>query len=285
MGNRRQFYGRLTLLLAVLFWSLCLSPAATNASANDRFANGYAETLGRFVDSDGLVDYQSLKANRGGLDSFADSLAALDPARIESWNDSEKIAFWINAYNALTLRSIIDNYPIKSSFLTSLVYPDNSIRQIDGVWDKRTFEIAGQSLTLEQIEHSILRGQFNEPRIHVALVCAAMGCPQLRNVPYSADSLDAQLESQALNFIANPEKFRIDSKKGKVYLSSIFEWFGQDFETRYANGPVKNFDAPRNAALNFILGYMDSEQHSYLAESKYKIEFTSYDWSLNERPR
>jgi Protein of unknown function, DUF547 len=274
----------LLVLTLVLLASLAMASGAGATGPDSLFYRGYASALDRFVDSRGMVDYQSLKANRGGLNSFVEALDSFDGERLESWSEQERIAFWLNAYNALTLKAIIDNYPIKAGFLTSLVYPGNSIRQINGVWDKLAFSVAGEPHTLERIEHEILRVRFDEPRIHMALVCAAMGCPQLRNEPYYGSRLDSQLKDQTLRFLANPAKFRIDRDKDKVYLSAIFEWFGDDFLSAFsAAGPVDKFDSPRNAVLNFIAGYLDADSRTYIAQENYKIESVRYDWSLNER--
>ncbi len=272
------------LLAVQLVLVAALAPSlSADDAVLDSLYSGYASALERFVGSSGMVDYRALKANRGGLDSFVENLSGSDRELQKNWSEQERIAFWINAYNALTLKAIIDNYPIKSGFLASLIYPGNSIRQIDGVWDKLEFSVLGEPHTLNRIEHEILRVQFNESRIHMALVCAAMGCPQLRNEPYDGSRLDSQLESQTLKFLADPDKFRIDRDKGKVYLSSIFDWFGKDFVAAFAEiGPVNDFDPPRNAVLNFIAGHLDTDRRDYLAQSNYKLEFVKYDWSLNE---
>ncbi|MHC4215019.1 MAG: DUF547 domain-containing protein, partial [Planctomycetota bacterium] len=152
----------------------------------------YARVLKKYVDANGMVNYKGLKKDRGRLDAYVGSIASLKRKSYDKWNDKDKIAFWLNAYNGFTLKSIIDNYPIKSSFWRSRVYPKNSIRQIKGVWTSLKFDVMGSKLSLKHIEHEILRKKFNEPRIHVAMVCAAMGCPPLRNEPYEGKKLDKQ---------------------------------------------------------------------------------------------
>ena len=157
-----------------------------------------------------------MQAKRGELDEFVTAFGRLDEKVYEKWDEKAKIAFWLNAYNAFTLKAIIDNYPIKSSFFRSRVYPKNSIRQIPGVWDKIPFTVMGQDLTLEHIEHKILREGFDEPRIHMALVCAAIGCPPLRNEPYLGEELDDQLDDQTRRFLANQEKFKIARSRNQL---------------------------------------------------------------------
>jgi len=249
--------------------------------------DSYAEVLRKHVGADSMVSYATLKNNPTELHRFVRALASVDPKTYEQWDEQTKIAFWINAYNALTLKAIIDNYPIKKGLLSGLVYPPNSIRQIPGVWDKIQFLVMGQRMTLNQIEHEKLRTEFNEPRIHVALVCAALGCPPLRNEPFIGGKLNEQLNDQTRHFLSrssSPAKFKIDHDAGKVYLSSIFKWFGDDFVKSYA--PVEGFGGhsdPQRAVLNFVSKYLSPEQVSFLRSGKYTIEYLKYDWSLNDR--
>ncbi|NES81948.1 MAG: DUF547 domain-containing protein [Moorea sp. SIO2B7] len=234
--------------------------------------DNYAVVLNSYVDRNGLVNYKGLQANRQGLDTFNAGLSSLNPSTYESWNEKEKIAFWINAYNALTLQSIIDQNPLK-----------NSIRDIPGVWKRRTFNIAGQAKTLDNIEHNTLRVNFNEPRIHVALVCAAMSCPPLRKEPYTANKLDAQLDNQVRKFIASPHGFRIDKNQGRVYLSSIFKWYGKDWKQSYGVEGKFTGSANERAVLNFLSNYLSAEARNYLIQGAYKISYLDYDWSLNKQ--
>ena len=178
----------------------------------------FAEVLETHVDEQGLVDYVGLQANREQLDSFNQALGAVSPETYASWSEAEQIAFLTNAYNAFTLQSIIDQQPIKES-----------IRDIRGVWNKRKFSLAGEEKTLDNIEHDTLRKDFNEPRIHVALVCAAISCPPLRNEPYLPEKLDAQLDDQTAKFANSIHGFNLDRRDDRVYLSSIFKWYGKDF--------------------------------------------------------
>ena len=244
----------------------------------------YQYVLKTYVDSRGMVDYPALKANRRELDDFVRSMGSLNPGAFKQWDSKEKIAFWINAYNALTLKVIIDHYPIKPGLLSSMIYPNNSIRHIPGVWNKIQFLMMGRKMTLSEIEHSTLRKDFDEPRIHVALVCAAMACPPLRNEPYSGEKLDAQLDDQAHRFLSNPAKFDIDKLRRKIYLSQIFEWFVGDFRNKYlpASGFLDQSES-RRAMLNFIADYLSSEDAEFLRKGTYRLEYLDYDWSLNEQ--
>lgn len=269
------------LVLAVAFTTLI---AVGTARAQDEFSyEDYALALRTYVDDQGMVNYEALKADRDKLDAFARRLGTLDETIYDGWSNDAKVAFWINAYNGLTLKAIIDNYPIKASHLRSLRFPKNSIRQISGVWNKLKHPVMGQERTLDDIEHKILRTQFNEPRIHMALVCAAMGCPALRNEPYTEEKLNEQLDNQAKRFVAQAEKFRIDRKDNRVYLSSIFKWFGEDFVPTYGTEKFSSHSRDENAVLNFVSQYLPEEDQSYLHQAEYSIKHLDYDWSLNEQ--
>jgi hypothetical protein len=260
---------------------LAFSPALGGAG----FAyDDYAAVLSEYVDEEGLVDYAGLSKNRGNLDAFATALANLDGTSYERWNEREKVAFWINVYNGLTLQLIVDHYPIEPSMIKSVVFPKNSIMQIPGAWKKVTFEVMGERKTLDSIEHEILRAGFDEPRIHMALVCAALSCPILRNEPYVAQRLDEQLNDQARMFLANEKKFRIDREGGVVKLSKIFDWFAEDFVDRYGTGdPSGKRSEKTQAVLNFIRGYVNAADAEYLTSGDYKVKHLKYDWTLNEK--
>ncbi len=254
------------------------------AGESDFAYDAYAAVLERYVDDTGMVDYKALKENRGPLDRFAKALADLAPTRYKEWSEPEKIAFWTNAYNALTLKVIIDHYPIRAGFFKSLVYPRNSIRQISGVWKEITFEVMGKPRTLDAIEHQVLRARFGDPRIHVALVCAAMGCPPLRREPYVAARLDEQFADQARRFLSNPKQCRIDRAGGEVYLSKIFKWFGKDFVEDYKlESGFPGHSEVERSVLNYVAKHVSAEDATYLRTTEYELKYLDYDWSLNEQ--
>ena len=242
--------------------------------AADRSLNyqDYAEVLQTYVSDRGLVDYEGLQANRQQLDRFNQSLARISPQTYAAWNEAEQIAFLTNAYNAFTLQSIIDRQPL-----------DDSIRNIPGVWKRRKFALAGKELTLDNIEHDILRKDFNEPRIHVALVCAAISCPPLRNEPYLSEQLDAQLDDQTAKFASSPHGLDIDRQDRRVYLSSIFKWYGQDFEQTYGIEDKFNGNDKQRAVLNYFSPTLDLQEREFLEQEDYQVKYLDYDWSLNQQ--
>jgi hypothetical protein len=277
-----RFAGVGAVLVAVF---LVVAPAAPLCAADMIDYRSYGEILKKYVDENGMIDYKSLKANRGALDAFVKSLAQVPTAEFRKWSNDEQIAFWINAYNALTLQVIIDHYPIQAGgFISSLRFPDNSIRQIGGVWDKITWTVAGMTVALGDIEHKRLREQHDKPGIHMALVCASMSCPQLRREPYTGYKIDQQLDAQAKRFLRKPDRFRIARENRLVLLSPIFKWYDQDYVSRHA--PDSGFPGQgkkQRAVLNYIAQYIDAKGAEYLRTQRYRIEYLDYDWSLYEQ--
>jgi len=142
----------------------------------------------------------------------------------------------------------------------------------------------GRDLTLGHMEHEILRKKFDEPRIHMAMVCAAMGCPLLLNKPYTGQRLNEQLNARTRQFLANSSKFNIDRNKDKLYLSPIFKWFADDFINNYT--PEKNIpkhNKKASAVLNFVASYLKEADRDYILGGDFKVKYLKYDWSLNEQ--
>ncbi|MEO0539353.1 MAG: DUF547 domain-containing protein [Cyanobacteria bacterium P01_A01_bin.105] len=273
------------LLLAATVGLVGCSTAATVANAPAQTAQAdvatealpayetYAQVVATYVSENGLVDYSALQASRQGLDDFNDSLDAVDDATYASWSEADQIAYWVNAYNSLTLKSIIDEDPIKAS-----------IKNIRGVWRIRKHPILGQEKTLDNIEHQTLRANFDEPRIHAALVCAAISCPPLRTEPFTGEDLDAQLDDQVEQWLAKPDGLAIDQAAGEVRLSKIFDWFGQDWIPSYGVESGFAGSEAERAVLNFISNYVSEEERAYLVAGDYTVSYFGYDWSLNDQP-
>jgi hypothetical protein len=267
--------------LFFLFFSLELG----TREADEKFSyQKYSKVLKTYVDERGKVNYRELKEDKKEMKVFLEKLGKLEPEEYQSWSDEERISLWINAYNALTLKVILDHYPLKGFSFRTRKYPRNSIRQISGVWDKIKFPVMGKEITLDNIEHKILRQEFKEPRIHMALVCAARGCPPLRQEPYKAEMLIEQLDDQTRRFLSESKNFLIDNEQRLVYLSAIFKWYGKDFIGSYQ--PLTGFkkhNRKERAVLYFISLYLQEEDRKFLEEGSYKIKYLNYDWTLNEQ--
>lgn len=235
---------------------------------------------------DGLVDYQALVTDSSQLNQYLDQLNSVSKHEVDSWPREQQLAFWINAYNALTVRAILDHYPIETRTLKGLFVPKNSIIQIPGVWKKLTWAVAGQSLTLDHIEHGLIRPHFKEPRIHFSIVCAAIGCPDLRSEAYTSDKLEAQLEEQTKHYLSDETKgVRIDFENRQIWVSHLFKWFTADFEGEAPPGFfVKNQSNTARIALRFISRYRRKPAEWELFQTKdVDFDFLSYDWSLNDK--
>ena len=245
------------LFLCILLLLGCNASTGREASARPPSHELWDALLKKHVNADGRVDYQGFVEDKDELVQYLNALSSSAPDT--SWSEQEQLAYWINAYNAFTVKLIVDNYPVES---IKDLGPAISIPTIHTVWHKKFFTIGGKDTSLDEIEHDILRKQFNEPRIHFAINCASISCPVLRAEAYTAHKLEEQLENQAVVFINDPARNII--KADKAQLSRIFKWFKGDFE--------KN-----QTLIEFINRYAVKPLHVDAT-----LEFLSYDWSLNE---
>jgi hypothetical protein len=271
-----------TLLLGFATALLAASPARAQAPLFDHSA--WDAVLAAHVSARG-VDYAGLQANRATLDEYVRGLGTVDATTFDAWPRAEQVAYLINAYNALVLASVIDKYPIRRSLRpAALVRPANSIWQIAGFFDGIRHRAAGRELTLDDIEHRWLRDVLAEPRVHFALVCAARSCPPLREAAFVAARLDEQLDDQARRFFRDPGANQFDRGGGRVRLSSILKWFGEDFE-RFAPAAGFTGSAAERGALAFAARFLPAETARWLETGRYRIEYLDYDWSLNDSRR
>lgn len=215
--------------------------------------------LNKHVKADGLVDYKGFINDKAELQAYLDIISKDAPAK--SWAENDKIAYWLNAYNAFTVKLIVDNYPVKS---IKDLGPANQIIFVNTPWDKKFFKIGGRTMTLNNIEHRILRNQFTEPRIHFALNCASMSCPRLRSEAYEGSILDRQLTEQAIGFLSDSTRNQPNADNPK--LSSIFNWYGGDMK--------------KWSKLSLIQ-YINKYSPVQINENA-NIDYLKYDWNLNE---
>ncbi|HEX5132565.1 MAG TPA: DUF547 domain-containing protein [Candidatus Krumholzibacteria bacterium] len=251
------------------------------SSARAGLVDTQHQLLQKFVSDDGRVDYAALKADPTLLDRAVSDIAMLDSAVYASWGEKERLAFWLNAYNTLTLKLIVDHYPIQPASGRQR-YPANSIQQIPGAWERPVFTVMGTARSLDDIEHKIVRVEFHEPRVHMALVCAALSCPPLRREAYTGDALDAQLDDQGRRFFSDLRNFMIDRKNNAVYVSRILQWFADDIIPGVIE-QNERFVGERKAMLAFVPQYVAGEDRRFLETGDYKLEYFDYDWTLNEQ--
>lgn len=203
--------------------------------------------LGQYVSNEGKVNYKGLKNDKAKLEAYLETLQNNPPQ--DGWKRNEKMAFWINAYNAFTVKLIVDNYPVAS------------ITKLDGgkPWDRKWIKIGDKTYSLNNIENDILRPQFKDARIHFAVNCAAQSCPPLLNKAWTADNLESNFEKQAKAFVNNPKFNTISAKNVKV--SKIFDWYKADFGN----------------LIDFLNKYASTN-----INGNAKVEYVEYDWALNE---
>lgn len=210
-----------------------------------------------------VVDYRAVKADP----NYAKALQDFATAKPETFQSkAERFAFWVNAYNLLAIEAVIDQYPT------------NSIRDggslFEPIWKKKIGTVAGKEYALDEIEHSILRKEFKDPRMHFAIVCASLSCPDLRTEPYVAERLDCQLDEAARTFFGNPTKGLVTGPDGRsVKVSSIFKWFSKDFAA--VGGVAEFIRAKADPALAARFASLNSGDLLYLG----------YDWSVNDAAR
>ena len=207
----------------------------------------FNDLLKKHVSSDGTVNYNGFKSDSKTLQSYIDLLKTYQP--IDSWTKEDKFAYWINAYNALTIDLILRNYPTKS------------IKDIKDPWDQRLWQLGEKNYNLNDIEHEILR-KMNEPRIHFVIVCASVSCPKLQNKAFTALNLEEQLTNATKEFLADTSKNELT--ENNIKLSKIFKWFKKDFE--------------QNGSLIDFFNQYSEVSISNSAKKSYK----DYNWDLND---
>ncbi len=207
----------------------------------------YATFLKKYVSNTGNVNYEKIKANKAELETIADQITDNRPT--DKWSKNEKMAYYINIYNIFTIKSIVDNYPVKS------------IKDISNVWDKKIIQQGKILYSLSDIENKILR-KMGDPRIHFAINCASFSCPKLDNEVFISDKLDKQLDAGAKDFINDKTKNQITASE--IKLSNIFDWYSSDFKDDGS-----------------IIDYLNKYSKTSI-DKKAKTRYLDYNWSLNK---
>lgn len=239
---------------------LVIACTATEKQSNDKAPSHklWDQLTKKHVSENGMVDYKGFIADKLQLEEYLKLLSDHAPDR-NTWSREEQLAYWINAYNAFTVKLIVDNYPLES---IRDLHPTLYIPGVNTVWHKKFFKIGGVATSLDEIEHDILRKQFDEPRIHFAINCASYSCPPLLKGAYFASKIDSQLQAAAIGFINDPMRNKINTHDAEV--SKIFSWFTKDFTQQ---GTLREF--------------LNQYAKTKLAPDA-DIHFMDYDWRLNE---
>jgi len=287
----RNGWAGVAVFVALLFgWSLTIQASTTqNATAPGAFDHGHSlltQVLQKHVKMEGpasTVAYGRLKEDSGDLDRYLSQLEKVTLDEFQTYSRNEQLAFLINAYNAYTVKLILDHYPLKS------------IKDIGSPWKKKFFTLFGKERHLDDVEHGMIRQDrdsgffskspfeslekplqealkpFNEPRIHFAVNCASIGCPALMDEAFVASKVNSQLKEATRLFLQDKTRNIFDADEMELRLSKIFDWYGKDFEK--ASGSVQEFVAP-------VMGSNPEEVKKIRATKK--ISFLDYDWGLNE---
>lgn len=230
---------------------------------------------------DGLVYYRALQQDRDRLTRYTASLNAPSVASAyASWDKDRQKAFWINAYNAFVLQTVVNHYPIHG---TAPAYPPNSIRQIPGAFERVPHMAAGKSVTLDQIENLILTG-FGDPRVFVALGRGAVGSARLRSEAFGGKMIERQLEDAKRQFATSPRYAKVDALAGKVSISPIVSWRAPSFIEKYADD---SFDLPKRepierAVIGFLRPHLLAAEEEFIKKNSFQLTYEPLDWRLND---
>jgi hypothetical protein len=257
--------------------SLAQSPAPPDV---DPLHRPFEEILDLYV-RDGLVYYQALRQERGKLDRYVQALGDVSADTLKSWAPDRQLAYWINAYNAFVLRTVIDGYPIRGK---AADYPPNSIRQIPGAFERRQFRAAGRMLTLDAIEKDVI-GEFNDARALLALGRGAIGGPRLKSEAFTAARLDSQLQTMASELVQSRDLIWVDVANGRLSVNPIFSWreaiFTKSLSDRAA--PVYAGRSPlERSVLALIDPLLVPNESEFLRKNTFRMVFHDFDWKLND---
>ncbi|MGB0177621.1 MAG: DUF547 domain-containing protein, partial [Owenweeksia sp.] len=251
-GLRTNIILRSMKYTAIFILSLCTFFSQAQSSE----LSGFFDRADNFFQKNvknGLVDYQGLDSKPDELNALYASLASLKPNRQQ---ENTYQAFWINAYNIAVIKGIVDEYPVQSP------------QSISGFFDAKKHKVAGENLTLNQIENQKLRKEFTEARFHFVLVCGALSCPPIINMAYTPEDLNTLLQLQTIKALSDPDFIRVDAKKKEVAVSEIFKWYREDFIEESAT----------------IIAYINQFRDNKIPES-YKLTYYTYDWTLNDQAK
>ena len=253
------------------------SPVAQESPTDTVRRESFDEMLDLYV-RDGYVYYRALKIERARFDTYVNWLANVP---VDSLSRDEQLAFWLNAYNALVLRTVVDRYPIQGS---SPEYPARSIRQIPGAFERLPHRVAGRTLTLDQIEQTMLP-RFHDPRVYLALGRGSVGGGRLRSEAFSPTRLEAQLTAVANECASRPECLQVQRQDNQVLVSPIFSWREAEFVAAYggaAPAALASRSPIERAVLAFVEPKLLAAEREFLAENRFRLSYQPFDWSLND---
>lgn len=238
---------------------LLLTAAAVHAAGA---ADNFNALLSKYVKGE-YFDYAGLSRNAADKRSLNEFMEWQGNAKVDGLSRDEQIAFYINAYNSANIKAIVDHYPVHSPM------------DIPGYFDKLKFKVAGEELTISEIEYDRLIGKYQDMRAHFAVVCADRGCLPLRGVAWNGKTLHADLETICKQFVSDERQFKIDYAKKEVWISKLFEWYGEKF--------TKDPTRPATKPELFLLPYVDDKAKALLQSGDYTLRIIEWNWTINEK--
>jgi hypothetical protein len=267
------------LALAVLALAGSAAPSAQPTPQVDPLHRDYDQLLDLNV-RDGFVYYGALRSERGRLDRYVASLN-VSPATYDRWSREARMAYWLNAYNAVVLQTVAHHYPIRGR---AADYPAGSVRQIPGAFERAGHRLAGRVVTLDEIEKTILP-EFRDPRLYLALGRGAVGSGRLRSEAYTAASLEAQLDAVRAEFVNQHAMFRIDRLTGQISVTPIISWREAEFVDAYDPGSDRTFgrrSPVERAILAFATPSLLRLEREFVDRNGFRLVFHEFDWRLND---
>ena len=266
-----------------LIVALSLSAVSAQPStpvAVDALHRPFDEILDIYV-RDGLVYYFALRQERGKFDRYVQSLGEVGADTLKGWTRERQLAYWINAYNAFVLRTVIDGYPIRGR---SPDYPANSIRQIPGAFERRTFRAAGRLLTLDAIEQDVI-GEFGDARALLALSRGAVGGPRLKSEAFTSERLESQLATMTSELPTHRDLVFVDIHNERLSVNALFSWRERIFTKSLADRAAAIY-ATRSPLERAVLSLIDPllvpSEAEYLRKNTFRMSFHDFDWKLND---
>ncbi len=283
----KQYTGIMLLLMAIAI-SGCttIQPVIRDQQTAEPgiFTNeSFDRVLQRYVNERGFVDYIALRKDPDDLEDYYYQITTYSPdSHPELFpTENHKLAYWINAYNAGAMKTVLTYYPIDSVLDVKQPGIFFFLSNKSGFFFFQRLKFGGKTTSLYYLENSVIRKRFGEPRIHFAVNCASVSCPRLPMQAFYGDKLDRQLDDETRFFLTEDRNFRIDHEEKVIYLSSIFKWYEKDFTDWYS----KKYPEEKASLLSYIELYLEPEKAEALkaVSDSYKISFIPYDWNLNDQ--
>jgi hypothetical protein len=268
---------RSVIIAVVLAACTMVTPIAQDSLGDSARRRTFDQLLDLYVRG-GDVYYRALKSDRAKLDGYLNLVAG---ASVDKLSREEQIAFWLNAYDALVLRTVIDHYPIQGR---SAEYPAKSIRQIPGAFERLPHRVAGRNLTLDQIEQTVLT-DFHDPRLYFAIGRGAIGGGRLRSEAFIPGRLEEQLADVAAECVSRAQCVQVDRESGKVSASAIFSWREKEFAAKYADvapSPFATRSPIERAVIAFVMPKLLTTEKEFVTKNTFQVVYKPFDWTLND---